>query len=433
MLQDLRLQSDLPEGEGTELKEFNLECGPVVNAFFLCLLPLRIPHVDVITICLSQRAGEMSYGEYPGHHGFSTVTVPFDMEAYRLKTSADREHMVAGTVSSSLEALARAQNWPLEPFLRMQRRFKALNWEFEFPLMPVKVSPDKKRKAGVVVRFADKDVKVSFEIMTRDGVREALIPAISLELGVTAFAYWALPRTLRWVDATHVALGWGLPNIIASVDGTEVRRGRLPHAKKVTYHMKNPLQVRGDFWKSKGLDEEPEMPLPPRRKPVNDGSFWTLIDCIRAQCKGDRDLMEKDLSARLRSMCADEIANFARSFRAEMDRANHWNILGPAMIIGCSQSEDGFTDFRSWLIFQGKQTFERVLHDPDSLADIPVDDPLEEWYMECDYQPALIFKEISGQDLELDEPGTYVSGEPLEDQEDLAKRFPRLWEKFRQL
>jgi hypothetical protein len=37
---------------------------------------------------------------------------------------------------------------------------------------------------------------------------------------------------------------------------------------------------------------------------------------------------------------------------------------------GCSN--DGFEDFRGWLIVQGHEVFERMIADPDTLADLPI-------------------------------------------------------------
>jgi hypothetical protein len=126
---------------------------------------------------------------------------------------------------------------------------------------------------------------------------------------------------------------------------------------------------------------------------------------------------------------------FQRRFNEYSHRACHWNVLGPACIIGCGQSDDGFMDFRSWLISLGRETYEKVLSDPDALADIPAqDDPIEEWYFEeIAYLAPEIYEEQTGEEMPLperDEPDEPY-GETCEvTAEALSKRFPRLWSRF---
>ncbi|OSP39974.1 hypothetical protein B7767_28795 [Streptomyces sp. 13-12-16] len=43
-----------------------------------------------------------------------------------------------------------------------------------------------------------------------------------------------------------------------------------------------------------------------------------------------------------------------------------------AYVINGGCSDDGFDYFRGWLIAQGRETFERVVADPDALAELPV-------------------------------------------------------------
>ncbi|MFF5157927.1 DUF4240 domain-containing protein [Streptomyces sp. NPDC000348] len=40
--------------------------------------------------------------------------------------------------------------------------------------------------------------------------------------------------------------------------------------------------------------------------------------------------------------------------------------------VACSGSDDGFDCFRGWLIAQGREAFERMVTDPDALAEMPV-------------------------------------------------------------
>jgi hypothetical protein len=66
-----------------------------------------------------------------------------------------------------------------------------------------------------------------------------------------------------------------------------------------------------------------------------------------------------------------------RSFNAHFDdcedRAYSYELWAAAYIIGHGCSDDSFSDFRSTLISMGRETFERALEDPESLADMDYD------------------------------------------------------------
>jgi hypothetical protein len=45
-----------------------------------------------------------------------------------------------------------------------------------------------------------------------------------------------------------------------------------------------------------------------------------------------------------------------------------WNLWGAAYLMNGGCSDDGFDYFRAWLLAQGRDTFEKALADPDTLA-----------------------------------------------------------------
>jgi Protein of unknown function (DUF4240) len=51
-------------------------------------------------------------------------------------------------------------------------------------------------------------------------------------------------------------------------------------------------------------------------------------------------------------------------------RAGRADLWGAAFILNGGCSDDGFNDFRGWLIAQGRTVYEAALENPDSLADI---------------------------------------------------------------
>ena len=51
-------------------------------------------------------------------------------------------------------------------------------------------------------------------------------------------------------------------------------------------------------------------------------------------------------------------------------RAYRWDSWAAAYSIGSGCSDDGFTDFRYFLISMGREVFERALADPESLLSV---------------------------------------------------------------
>lgn len=164
---------------------------------------------------------------------------------------------------------------------------------------------------------------------------------------------------------------------------------------------------------------------------MDNDRFWDLLDNCFLNYDADDGLalLETKLSDSRRS----EVVRFQHFLNDIMVRACHWDLIGAACFFGCGQSDDGFQDFRAWLISQGRETFERVLTDPECLSEFPYQEsPVDEWRFE---QLHLLPGEIGGEEDDDDWP--YLcdpknpSGDPTElTKEALAVRFPKLWAKF---
>jgi hypothetical protein len=88
--------------------------------------------------------------------------------------------------------------------------------------------------------------------------------------------------------------------------------------------------------------------------------FWPIID---------RAPDEDALRAALEPLSREELAEFAGLVYAFRDRAWRQDVWGAGYTLDGGMSDDSFTDFRSWLISQGRAAYEAVLINPDSLAD----------------------------------------------------------------
>ena len=101
---------------------------------------------------------------------------------------------------------------------------------------------------------------------------------------------------------------------------------------------------------------------------VNKDTFWMLID----QAKEHRDDAGEWLMKQLMSMTPEQASSFDNIAHVYMALANQYGLWTAASVIergGCS--DDGFIDFRAWLVGQGKAVYMAALKDPDSMADAP--------------------------------------------------------------
>ena len=104
---------------------------------------------------------------------------------------------------------------------------------------------------------------------------------------------------------------------------------------------------------------------------INKESFWDLIHEAKNACGQDMGAMLAYLKDRLVSMGPTQAQNFhdiTHAYEDLADKYGLWDAAGIMKEYGCS--DDGFIDFRAWLIAQGREVYFAALADPDSLADV---------------------------------------------------------------
>ena len=74
---------------------------------------------------------------------------------------------------------------------------------------------------------------------------------------------------------------------------------------------------------------------------------------------GTFDGSAESLASFLSNLAPQEIVDFERIFGELMDQAYSWPLWGADFIIGGGCSDDGFIDFRGWLISVGREIYER--------------------------------------------------------------------------
>lgn len=98
---------------------------------------------------------------------------------------------------------------------------------------------------------------------------------------------------------------------------------------------------------------------------MTEDEFWHHV---RAARRRDPDEHADRLAARLARLPAGDILAFGRWWHVQEARSYTWDLWGAAYLVNGGCSDDGFEDFRNWLILQGREVFEAALKDPDSLA-----------------------------------------------------------------
>jgi Protein of unknown function (DUF4240) len=162
--------------------------------------------------------------------------------------------------------------------------------------------------------------------------------------------------------------------------------------------------------------------------------FWALIET--SNLTADQWVRLEALRTELRNLPAEQVAEFDHVMAALHARAYRWDLWGAAYVIKGGASDDSFHYFRSWLIGKGRAVYEAALADPDSLADVFVDDDQDyAEFEELGYVAQEIWSEKSGETQIPPSPFSRSQADPTgapfeEGEKQLASRYPKLWARF---
>ncbi|MCD6010413.1 MAG: hypothetical protein K0Q79_275 [Flavipsychrobacter sp.] len=164
---------------------------------------------------------------------------------------------------------------------------------------------------------------------------------------------------------------------------------------------------------------------------MNDEAFWSIIHRSYEAAKGDYEEQQEQLEAELHKLTPQDIILFDNKFRQLCGIAYNWQLWGAIYIINGGCGDDSFNDFRDWIVAQGKDFYFRTIPDPATLVDVNREKLEVEWEG-MGYIPTAVFEEITGEDMPAGfTENTEVTGtEWDEENDDLQKMFPKLWEKY---
>jgi hypothetical protein len=123
-----------------------------------------------------------------------------------------------------------------------------------------------------------------------------------------------------------------------------------------------------------------------------------------------------------------EVKAFAGQFDDCDDKACTWELWAAPYIIGGGCSDDAFSDFRATLLSMGRETFERVVADPNALTDMDLDED-SAFYEGYQYIVTAVYKKMTGElPMRAKSLPDAPSGTRWEE-ETVAKLYPRLAQK----
>jgi hypothetical protein len=167
--------------------------------------------------------------------------------------------------------------------------------------------------------------------------------------------------------------------------------------------------------------------------------FWKLIESSRkgfdpGRTDGNMEEQREELRRLLLKLTPTELVDFRNRLLEQMNAAFQWDLWGAAYIIASGCSDDGFADFRSWLVSMGRSVFENAISDAESLVEVADSPGVEDVFFE-EFQgvPAQAYEELTGHEIPA-YTGPLPTGPAGEkwspDEGNLEQRFPRLWAKY---
>lgn len=99
--------------------------------------------------------------------------------------------------------------------------------------------------------------------------------------------------------------------------------------------------------------------------------FWEIIERSRDSCHGEVECQTTELIKNVTLLTENAIFDYQVHYLKFMELAYDARLWAAGSILD-ELSDDGFTDFRAWLISRGRDVFFRCLTDPEALVDIVV-------------------------------------------------------------
>ena len=165
---------------------------------------------------------------------------------------------------------------------------------------------------------------------------------------------------------------------------------------------------------------------------MSEEQFWSIIKLTYQNANGDFDEQQNELIKELKKISLQDIISFDNRFRQLRGQAYDWQLWGAIYIIHGGCGDDSFTDFRDWVIAQGKDFYYRTTSNPETLVEIETEKIEVEWEG-MGYIASSLFEELTGKEI----PSTFKENQEIkgnewseENNDELKIMFPKLWAKY---
>jgi hypothetical protein len=99
--------------------------------------------------------------------------------------------------------------------------------------------------------------------------------------------------------------------------------------------------------------------------------FWAVIERATADLPSAPGDVAKRAVAELAAGDPEQIVAWGRHLDKVMAASYKEDLWAAAYLINGGCSDEGFDDFRGWLVAHGREVVARAVREPDSLADLP--------------------------------------------------------------
>ena len=168
---------------------------------------------------------------------------------------------------------------------------------------------------------------------------------------------------------------------------------------------------------------------------MNTDEFWQLIEATHQESGGDPEKQADLLVKALVNMPVDAILDYQRIQDGLENRAYRGDLWNAAYLIGEGCGDDGFMDFRAWLIAQGRKVYEDAIQDPETLAElVSVERRFDTQWEGLLYVGGYAYEQKTntqdGIPISQELPSLDETHPLTDDDDELKTLYPKLWAKF---
>ncbi|TQI71098.1 uncharacterized protein DUF4240 [Gramella sp. Hel_I_59] len=164
---------------------------------------------------------------------------------------------------------------------------------------------------------------------------------------------------------------------------------------------------------------------------MDENQFWKIIEKTKFDGNGNYEKQQTELNKNLSKLTAIKILEFDNKFRTLRGQAYKCELWAGAYIMNGGCSDDCFSDFRDWLIGQGKEVYGDAIRDVETLVELEYDMDSDDWEG-LSYVPRAVYEKKTRNEMpEGIQENFEITGEEWEeDDAELSSKFPKLYAKW---